>query len=60
MNRAGAGNNSNSGDIVVNLTLSGLNLSNNEAEWERVGRKIGEVIDIQRQRRGELNYGSNF
>ncbi len=60
MSRAGAGNNTSSGDIVINLTLSGLNLANNDAEWERVGRKIGEIIDIQRQRRGELNYGSSF
>lgn len=59
MSKAGAGENK-SGDIVVNLTLSGLNLANNDAEWERVGRKIGEVIDVQRQRRGALDYGSSF
>ena len=48
------------GDIVINLTLSGVNIADNNAEWERVGRKIAEVIDVQRQRRGELNYGSKF
>lgn len=48
------------GDIIINLTLSGVNIANNEAEWERVGKKIAEVIDIQRQRRGELSYGSSF
>lgn len=48
------------GDIIINLTLSGVNMANNEAEWERVGKKIAEVIDIQRQRRGELSYGSSF
>lgn len=51
---------SNSGDITINLTLSGVNIADNNAEWERVGKKIAEVIEVQRQRRGELNYGSRF
>lgn len=60
MSKAGSNNNGAFGDIVVNITLSGLNVANNDAEWERVGRKIGEIIDVQRQRRGDLNYGSSF
>lgn len=48
------------GDIVINLTLSGVNIADNDAQWEKVGRKIAEVIEVQRQRRGELNYGSTF
>lgn len=46
--------------IVVNLTLRGLNLSDNESEWQYVGKKIAEVIDVNLMRRGELNYGSSF
>ena len=48
------------GDIIINLTLSGVNIADNDAQWEKVGKKIAEVIDIQRMRRGELNYGSSF
>lgn len=48
------------GDIIINLTLSGVNIADNDAQWERVGRKLAEVIEVQRQRRGELNYGSSF
>lgn len=48
------------GDITINLTLSGVNIADNDAQWEKVGRKIAEVIEVQRQRRGELNYGSTF
>ena len=48
------------GDIIINLTLSGVNIADNDAQWEKVGRKIAEVIEVQRQRRGELNYGSTF
>ena len=48
------------GDIVVNLTLSGINIADNDEQWEYVGKKIGEIIDIQKMRRGELNYGSSF
>lgn len=51
---------SSGGDITVNLTLSGVNIADNDAQWEKVGKKIAEVIDIQRMRRGELNYGSSF
>lgn len=47
------------GDIIVNLTLSGLNIAN-EGDWEQVGEKIAEVIEIKRMRRGDLNYGSAF
>lgn len=46
--------------ITINLTLSGINIADNDAEWERVGNKIAEVIDIQNQRRGSLNYGGAF
>ena len=45
-------------NITVNVNLSGLNLADNDAQWDRVGRKISEVIAIQNQRRGNLNYGS--
>ena len=55
---AGAGTN---GDhIEIHLTLSGINVADNDAQWEEVGMKLAEVIDIQRQRRGELSYGSSF
>lgn len=47
-----------SSNITVNVNLSGLNLADNDAQWDRVGRKISEVIAIQNQRRGNLNYGS--
>lgn len=55
---AGLNNTSYGGNITVNLTLSGVNIADNEAQWQRVGKKIAEVIDVQRQRRGELSYGS--
>lgn len=48
------------GDITINLSLSGVNVADNNETWERVGRKIAEVIDVQRQRRGELTYGGSF
>lgn len=60
MRQAGGGEASNSGSTQVYLTLSGVNIADNDAQWQRVGEKIAEVIDIQRQRRGELNYGSSF
>lgn len=59
LKQAGLGSN-NGSSITINLTLSGVNIADNEAQWERVGKKIAEVIDIQKQRRGELNYGSSF
>ena len=64
MNKAsgGDGNTSSVGgdQYEINVNLSGLNVADNEAGWERVGKKISEVIDIQRQRRGELSYGGSF
>ena len=54
----GGANNGNS--VVVNLTLSGVNIADNESQWQKVGEKVAEVIAVQTQRRGELNYGSNF
>lgn len=47
-------------NTVVNLTLTGIFDTNDQAAWERVGRKVAEVIDVQRQRRGDLNYGSTI
>lgn len=47
-------------NTVVNLTLTGIFDTNDQASWERVGRKVAEVIDVQRQRRGDLNYGSTI
>ena len=46
--------------ITINLTLTGLNISNNQADWQWVAQKIAEEIDVQRQRRGELNYGASY
>lgn len=64
MNKAsgGDGNTSSVGgdQYEINVNLSGLNVADNEAGWERVGKKISEVIDVQRQRRGELSYGGSF
>lgn len=61
LREAGLNPMSGSGDTYeIHLTLSGLNIADNNAQWEKVGRKIAEVIDVQRQRRGELNYGSSF
>lgn len=60
MKQAGADNLGINGGVTVNLTLSGINIADNEAQWQRVGEKIAEVIEVQRQRRGELNYGSSF
>lgn len=60
MKQAGVDNLGISGGVTVNLTLSGINIADNEAQWQRVGEKIAEVIEVQRQRRGELNYGSSF
>lgn len=64
MNKASGGDGNTSsvgGDhYEINVNLSGLNVSDNEAGWERVGKKISEVIDVQRQRRGELSYGGSF
>lgn len=57
---SGAGSAGGSSQIVVNLSLDGLNVAENEESWRRVGTKIAEIIDIERQRRGELNYGGNF
>lgn len=45
---------------TINLTISGINLADDDSRWEAVGRKIAEVIDVQRRRRGDLNYGSTF
>jgi hypothetical protein len=58
LQQAGAGDGGGSSSVVVNVNLSGLNLADNDAQWERVGRKISEVIEIQTQRRGKLSYGS--
>lgn len=58
LKQAGAGDGGGSSSVVVNVNLSGLNLADNDAQWERVGRKISEVIEIQTQRRGKLSYGS--
>ena len=61
MRQAGAGEGvGSSGSVTVNLTLSGVNIADNEAQWNKVGEKIAEVIEVQRQRRGDLNYGSSF
>lgn len=60
MKQAQEGQVTTSGDIQVYLTLSGVNIADNEAQWQRVGEKIAEVIEVQRQRRGDLNYGSSF
>ena len=60
MKQAGVDNLGINGGVTVNLTLSGINIADNEAQWQRVGEKIAEVIEVQRQRRGELNYGSSF
>lgn len=60
MKQAGVDNLGIGGGVTVNLTLSGINIADNEAQWQRVGEKIAEVIEVQRQRRGELNYGSSF
>ena len=62
MEKAGANSTSNNGGDTyeIHVNLSGLNVADNEASWERVGKKIGEVIDVQRQRRGELSYGGSF
>ena len=60
MKQAQEGQATTSGDIQVYLTLSGVNIADNEAQWQRVGEKIAEVIEVQRQRRGDLNYGSSF
>lgn len=64
MNKASGGDGNTSsvgGDTYeINVNLSGLNVADNEAGWERVGKKISEVIDVQRQRRGELSYGGSF
>lgn len=48
------------GEVHVHLTLSGINIADDDAQWEMVGKKIGEVIEVQKQRRGDLNYGSSF
>ena len=60
MREAGVNNTANGGDVVVNLTLSGVNIADNEAQWQKVGEKIAEVIEVQKQRRGELSYGSKY
>ena len=61
MREAGAGSNGIGGDsITVNLTLSGLNIANNQSDWQWVAQRIAEEIDVQRQRRGELNYGASY
>lgn len=60
MKQAQEGQVTTSGDIQIYLTLSGVNIADNEAQWQRVGEKIAEVIEVQRQRRGDLNYGSSF
>ena len=60
MKQAQEGQVTTSGDIQVYLTLSGVNIADNEEQWQRVGEKIAEVIEVQRQRRGDLNYGSSF
>lgn len=44
--------------LTVNVNLSGLNVANNDAQWQMVGKKIGEIIDNQHMRRGSLSYGS--
>lgn len=48
------------GTTQVYLTLSGVNIADNDAQWQKVGEKIAEVIEVQKQRRGDLNYGSSF
>ena len=60
MREAGAGESGGGGSVTVQLTLSGVNIADNEAQWQRVGEKIAEVIEVQRQRRGDLNYGTSF
>lgn len=61
MRQANAGEGmGNSGSIQVYLTLSGVNIADNDAQWQKVGEKIAEVIEVQRQRRGDLNYGGSF
>lgn len=60
MKQAQEGQVTTSGDIQVYLTLSGVNIADNEEQWQKVGEKIAEVIEVQRQRRGDLNYGSSF
>lgn len=60
LQQAGYGGGTGGDSYTINLTLSGINIADNEAQWEKVGKKLAEVIDVQRQRRGELNYGSNF
>ena len=42
-----------SGDINVNLTLSGLNISD-KRDWEEVGIKIGQVIQNYKNRTGGI------
>lgn len=59
-NASGTGSNAYGGDsIAINLTLSGLNIANNQSDWQWVAQKIAEEIDVQRQRRGELSYGAS-
>ena len=61
MKQAGAGEaTGGAGNTQVYLTLSGVNIADNDAQWQKVGEKIAEVIEVQRQRRGDLNYGSSF
>lgn len=61
MQQAGAGQNGGTGgSVTVNLTLSGVNIADNQATWSKVAQRIAEEIDIQKSNRGELNYGSSF
>lgn len=62
MKQAGAtgDGNGSAGTTQVYLTLSGVNIADNDAQWQKVGEKIAEVIEVQKQRRGDLNYGSSF
>ena len=53
-------NNQGYGEITINLTLSGINIAEDEARWNQVAEKIGERIDVLRQQRGELSYGTNY
>lgn len=44
--------------FTINMNLSGLNIAEDEDSWNNVANRLAERIDILRQRRGSLSYGS--
>ena len=46
--------------VTINLSLNGIFDTDDRGKWEQLAEKLGETIQIQMHRRGDLAYGSSY